>query len=250
MTEADMVTLLSHKFSPPDWGFISKVRNQTGYANMSDGIRTADALAMGLWPSRGMDLIGFEIKCSRGDWITELKNASKADAIARYCDCWYIAADKNVVKKEELPNGWGLIEPSGPGLKIVVSAARIEKLPMTNLFLAGIFRAIDENVVQKSEVQQMIKREVEAKVNSKEWNAKYRVENCEGIEKKIKKFEEITGVQLQYFWNDSQAVDWKQAIMLVESKGSSDELKRLYRLKEVALDIAADIDKKLSNKSL
>ena len=35
------------------------------------GGRYADAIAMNLWPSRGLAVHGFEIKISRGDWQRE-----------------------------------------------------------------------------------------------------------------------------------------------------------------------------------
>jgi len=58
--------------------------------------RRADAIVQALWPSRGLWLAGVEIKVSRGDWLRELKDAGKADAIARYC----VAADTKVLTED------------------------------------------------------------------------------------------------------------------------------------------------------
>jgi hypothetical protein len=81
------------------------VRNSTGY-----GDRTCDAIAMSLWPSRGLELHGIEIKCSRGDWLHELKRPDKADKMFKYFDRWWLAvSDESVAHDYEIPPTWGLI---------------------------------------------------------------------------------------------------------------------------------------------
>jgi hypothetical protein len=52
---------------------------------------------MGLWPSRGLKLMGFEIKAGRGDWLGELRNPRKAESIARFCDQWWVVATQDVI---------------------------------------------------------------------------------------------------------------------------------------------------------
>jgi len=50
-----------------------------------------------LWPSRGLHLMGFEIKAGRGDWLRELKDPGKAEGIAAYCDQWWVVAPAEVI---------------------------------------------------------------------------------------------------------------------------------------------------------
>ena len=64
-TEDGLCKLLRYRFCQPEWAFLSQVRNGTGYLRTT---RTADALAMSLWPSRGLHLYGFEIKVRKSDW--------------------------------------------------------------------------------------------------------------------------------------------------------------------------------------
>ena len=47
--------LLRQRFGPPHFAFLEQVRAGAGFDQ-----RTADAMAMGLWKSRGLDLHGFE----------------------------------------------------------------------------------------------------------------------------------------------------------------------------------------------
>jgi hypothetical protein len=50
---------------------------QVGDATGADVGRHADVVVMGLWPSRGLKLMGFEIKAGRGDWLGELRTRAR-----------------------------------------------------------------------------------------------------------------------------------------------------------------------------
>ncbi|MGW4528364.1 hypothetical protein [Amycolatopsis sp. NPDC004378] len=88
--------------------------------------RRIDALAIGLTRARaGLD--GFEIKVSRNDWLHELDQARKADAWFGHTHRWWVVAPSTeIVRSEELPEGWGLMVPdprSARRLKVVTKAA-------------------------------------------------------------------------------------------------------------------------------
>ena len=53
VTAQAVVAALQRKYASPAWAFITQVRSQTGFATASRPVRTADAIALGLWPSRG-----------------------------------------------------------------------------------------------------------------------------------------------------------------------------------------------------
>lgn len=86
--------------------------------------RRADALAIGLWRSRGHDVHGFEIKADRRDWLRELDDPSKAEAVARWCAHWWIVTVPDVVRNGELPSGWGLMVLGKRGLRVRTQAPR------------------------------------------------------------------------------------------------------------------------------
>jgi hypothetical protein len=146
--EARLFTLLRGRYRAPEWCLLSQVRNSTGYVKART--RTADAIAMNTYPSRGLAVLGFELKVSRADWLRELKNAGKADDIALMCDYWWVVAEKGIVAHGELPHGWGLLEPHGRGLRAEVEAACVcdtgvlrERL-MDRAFVAAILRRVTE----------------------------------------------------------------------------------------------------------
>ena len=161
--ERSVYDALCNRYKAPEWAIFSGVANGTG----ARAKRTADALAMSLWPSRGLELMGFEIKVSRGDLLRELKDPAKAEAVAKYCDRWWIAAgSKEIVKPEELPRAWGLLIPHGKTMKIVKDAGALPSQPVTREFLAAILRRAHE-VVEGSrdklrhEMRGSIREEVE-----------------------------------------------------------------------------------------
>ena len=87
MRAADVRAALARKFCAPEYALFYEVANATGSA----ATRSADAIAMGLWPSRGLYLQGFEIKVSRSDWLSELKNPAKA--AREFEAAWELDAD-------------------------------------------------------------------------------------------------------------------------------------------------------------
>lgn len=117
--------------------------------------RICDFMAMDLWPGGyGRDahpkLHGHEVKVSRADWLTELKDPDKAEAFRRYCDFWWlVVADKNIVRAGELPDGWGLMVASGRSVRAVVQPVRnaaVELLPRD--MQATLLRATTKTTVR------------------------------------------------------------------------------------------------------
>jgi hypothetical protein len=125
----------------PEWAVFPEVSDATGMR----ASRRADAVAFNLWPSRGLEIRGFEIKVSRSDLKRELEDASKADAIGAYCDSWCLAVPAGMLKDSDpIPPAWGIFVVKG-------GAGRFQRLPTlrpreetkapTRLFLAAIARA-------------------------------------------------------------------------------------------------------------
>lgn len=119
--------------------FVEEVPNAAGFKVTN----YADAIAVGLWNSRGLNIHGFEIKVSRSDWLKELKTPTKADAFIRYCDFWYIVASEGVVELAELPENWGLIIANGKGLRTEKKAPRLNAEMPSRTFLAALINAGD-----------------------------------------------------------------------------------------------------------
>jgi hypothetical protein len=168
-SESAMVLALRDHFHSPEYILLPQVRNGVGF---SSSVRTADALAMSVWPSRGLHLFGIEIKVHRNDWLREKADPKKADSVGKFCDFWVIAAgSESIVKDGELPSGWGLIVPGKkPGsLRMAVPPSRIEEVqPISRSFLAAILRKTFESHLPASEVEDEISRRVNEQISKLE----------------------------------------------------------------------------------
>jgi hypothetical protein len=149
-TERDMLDLLHLRYTRnqhgngPRYVMAEHVRNYCGFAGYRTitPLRTADALAVDLWPSSGHVVHGFEVKVSRSDWLTELKDPEKAEAFKPYCDYWWLVVPDAAIVRDDLPPGWGLMTAVGTnGLRIRIRAPRLDRQPMPFEMTASWLRA-------------------------------------------------------------------------------------------------------------
>ncbi len=173
MKTADVKAALRARFLPPEWSLFFEVGDQTGTAQS----RWADAVAMNMYPSRGLEIHGFEVKVSRSDWLRELKDPSKSAAVQRYCDRWWVVCPDGIIKPGELPATWGHYQANpNRTIRQVVAAPKLEAEPVTKSFMAALMRragAVDQDVIttmvqaeverQRASDQQSIDRQIEAR---------------------------------------------------------------------------------------
>jgi hypothetical protein len=112
----------------------------------------ADMIVQDCWAGRDQwPLLGFEIKCSRSDWLTELANPGKSEAWRRYCTRWYLAAaDQNIVR-DDLPAGWGLLVVQGDRLIERVKAPKLRPEPMPHMTAVALLRQVQKAASRRAE---------------------------------------------------------------------------------------------------
>lgn len=236
----DIEQLLGNRFCPPAWAFIPQVRNATGFPGVT---RTADAIAMGLWPSRGLFLHGFEIKVYRNDWLKELNRPEKAEEIAQFCDYWWVVAPKDLIKIEEVPALWGLMIPHGTTTKIIKEAKQLQAKSPDKSFLAAILRRAQQVItpdrIKKECFESGKKRGKELAQDSLKWER----ENHQELQEKVKKFEKIIGQPIDYGWRTG---DVAEAVKMVLNGEHLRVKKQLKGLLEQAKEITKGIEKELT----
>jgi hypothetical protein len=143
-TERDVLDLLLARYgvrygNGERYAVAEHVRSGAGF----DAKRTADFVAMDLWPSKGLCLHGHEVKVSRSDWLVELKQPEKSAEFIPFMDYWWlVVSDKEIVHDGELPAGWGLLAPRGDQLVVVRSARRVPAQPLSRTRMAALVRAV------------------------------------------------------------------------------------------------------------
>jgi hypothetical protein len=147
MKTGEIMAALAERYSGQEWAFMPQVRDETGGV----ACQTADAMAFNLWPSRGLEVIGFEVKASRSDWRRELKTPAKAEGIFARCDRWYlVVGDASIVQPGELPKTWGLMVPKGRvSMVIKVEAPKLKSKPFDRANIAAVMRKAKQFVAPK-----------------------------------------------------------------------------------------------------
>lgn len=194
-TTGRLKAALLKAFPLPEYATFFEVADGTG-ARQS---RWVDAVAMSCWPSRGLRVLGFEVKASRSDWLREKKNPGKSCAVQDYCDEWYLVSTSGVLLDPwELPQTWGHLEFDGRKLVTKKPAPALSAAPLSREFVASLLRRAgqaDKDVVaaavaeQCAEVQAEIDKRVAAAVEQ-------RTRAASAAEQACAAFREATGVDL------------------------------------------------------
>lgn len=234
MKTPDVKNALRARFKQPEWSLFFEVADGTGLNQR----RWADAVAVNNYPSRGLEIHGFEIKVSRGDWLSELKNPAKSSTVQQFCNRWWIVAPKELIKPGELPPTWGHYDVSAAGiLKQMVAAPKLDAKDINKSFMAAILRRAseaDEAVVgaaisverQRLEAQfsERLAREIE-----------YKTTQAQAALDKLTEFEEKTGLSVSRYNDISEIAD---AIKLIRHSGALNSWRGLESMGEEAAKFA------------
>lgn len=195
----DIRVAMKNRWTAPEWAIMWEVNQGTGV----QAGRSADAMMMSLWPSRGLELHGVEIKVSRSDWKREAKDPTKAETIAKFCDRWWIHTPENVVDDlSDLPPAWGLREWSGKRWKTIREAEKTSAEPISRTFLAALLRRSEgatnlfireQNKTAHEEVE-ALRKELREKFQSDIQNeVDRRTQRYIRLQEAVVEFERITG---------------------------------------------------------
>ena len=204
--------LLRSRYSGDEWYLRFEVPNAAG----NGGTGYADAVAMNMWPSRGLTIHGFEIKVSRSDWLAELQKPEKSEKFFHHVDRWWLVAPKHIIQEGELPEQWGFIAATPKTLRMVKNAPVIKhdsKL-MDRHFVSAVFRHPEIGSSSFSEgVNNAVaaeKRRLEIEFNSRK---KQLQRNYDEILKWRDVFEETTGVEFSQFKDPKNTAEELSAAM-------------------------------------
>ncbi len=232
------------RYPRPGWALFFEVPNSKGIGGGTR--RFADAIAVGLWPSVGHEIVGFEFKASRSDWLGELKKPEKANEIMRYCHRWWLVAQgPDVFEKEELPATWGALEWGGNKFKVAKKAPNLEpEAPPMGFFCALLARS-QEGMLHREEIQKEIEQ---AKVDGRRedsWERQRLERDVASLKARLFNFKKETGIDLTCEWHLGETIS---AIKLVKKHGASavedaienlDLIRGIDRLRSAAESVVA-----------
>ena len=257
-TEHQLFQLINKRYAGDAYAVLASVRSKTG----SDGkIRTADAVVMSLWPSRGLWAAGFEIKSQLSDLRRELKDPAKAEEIARFMRYWWLVlADRRWLDKLELPipETWGILCPDDKGEKLVVSREALALKPQawTIPFVCSLVREAARQVTEEVMIARRVDearsegygkgyKDGEERQKSR---ASYHVQELERLAETVKEFKAHSGIDDLPSWDASRIGDAVAAVqrLIGHSHGSKDKrpqaIQDLETMGGALLRLASEVD--------
>ena len=188
---------LSAKFALPHHVLLWEVRNSTGF----DSTRSADALAITMYVSRGHAITGFEIKEHRSDWLAEVKRPEKAEAIAQYCDFFFlVTGSKEIAKLEEIPHPWGWFAFTGKSLKLMKKPERLKCMPLDRAMLCSLIYSTmcRFNCEKAKEMEAEVEKRVASRRLDDSWSMKHELEKLQELSKAVDEFQKTTEIDIRY----------------------------------------------------
>ena len=220
-TEREFFLALREHFPSGEYALLPQVRNATGIAQRT---RTADAIAVSLWPSRGIFAHGFEFKDSRTDFLKEMKDPSKAEEIGRYCAQWSIVVSReSIATEDEIPPAWGLMLLKDGVVKTIRKAPRREAQVPEWPFVGAILRAAQGVVTGEDEINRQVQEAVR-KSNETHYRDCQKARDdgrkevgreLEELRSTLHKFEQESGIRISRW----QGGDIAKAVKLIVSLG-------------------------------
>lgn len=153
----DINRALKARYSGAEWRIWFEVSQSTGY----NSGRRADAVVMNIWPSKDYQIHVFEVKISRSDFKNETADLSKWKAIGKYADFFWLACPVGLVRQDEVPEEWGLMELTKSGLRVKKQApARSDPASLDRGFAASLLRSGED--LTQAEIDRRVHEGVEA----------------------------------------------------------------------------------------
>jgi hypothetical protein len=229
---------LRKEYPLPQYAVLYEVANGMG-ATMSG---YADAIVMGLFPSRGLHIHGFEIKMSRPDWLRELKNPAKAEGVAKYCDYfWLLVSEEGIASKDEVPPTWGMYLLSGKHLEVVKKPKKLPAIPPDRTFMGAMLRRANEMAdreraraqekIDKDEVVRQARKEAE-KFAEERFQTEFKIaaREHESLKHQVEEFEKASGIKID-MWHGRKMGE--AVSLLSRLQGSRDIDSLSYLAKEL-----------------
>lgn len=232
-----------NKYCAPFWCALTEVKDKTGFG----WSRSADVIAFGMYASRGYEIHMFECKASRGDWLGELKDPSKAQVIAQEVDKIWIVAPKGVVQKEELPLKWGLltVKRKGDGFtsRVTKQALQIDKNGGENIISRSFCAAVlyqslkdKKKFILREDMEGELKAEYKRgfKRGESNWEHQEELRSLRGLQSQVDKFEEASGIKIDRYYGAADLGAKVKAITIMENLGRHvlDQLKQTKSMAE------------------
>lgn len=245
----EIYNLLVKRYPVGECVILQEVSDSSGFARS----RSLDWMVVNLWPSRGLSIIGIEMKSWRGDWLKERKNPKKQENHFQYCDYFYLlTTEPNVAKLDEIPETWGWLEIKGNIIKVMKEAPKQNPVTVDRGFLCAMLRRAaskDHWVHEDSIADRISVAEENAKRYTQDTLDRANKE-LDMLRRKIIDFEKASGVVIGSYRYENDQAKIGQAVKFVLDGGVTQYELRLKELKQSTSKILSDVAKALEDLKL
>lgn len=241
---------IGKRYQPPEWFLAWEVAIKS---NMVDSggvpIRVIDGVAFSPWRRNGYEWHGLEIKTHRADWLKELKDSSKAIPAMEMCNRWFLVATQGVVKINELPATWGLLELHRNKLFTKKPAPLQTGLMIeeqVSYFLGKFFASYHKYLASERHIATLRHQIWEEAHTSAKEEFEYEIERARSesdtyrdMQQKLEKLTKIIGIDS---WDLNDGLFRKTTSQIRAALAMNDASNQVRRLKDSLLRIVKEID--------
>lgn len=234
VTAGDIRKALTERYCEPDWYLGFEVGNGCG----SDIERHADAIAICPYPSRGYEALGFEIKVSKQDLKREIEQPAKAEALAKYCNYWFLVVPKGLTDDIQIPEPWGIIEYIDGKLRQKKKAAFFKNtidIGFCCAFIRGIRRKDDKDLKEAMAYRKRMQ------IEHLDMEVRNKLHDYEKLQERLEMLKKRTGIDLtNQYWLDEYDID---AMALAKRLlASHDDISMICSVKHLTSDLTEVTD--------
>lgn len=237
----NLYSIIRKRYPENEFVLMEEVSDAAGFSRS----RSADYIAVGLWPSRGLYINGIELKSFRSDWLSELKKPKKAENIFQYCDFfWLLTTDDTIAKIEEIPVTWGWLCVSGGRIIIKKDAPKLTPIPLTKHFVCSMLKraACKDKFVHIDSIEDRINQVKESATKEAERQYKSNTDRYKELRQHVDDFEVASGIKIDRWGGNKKIGD---AVRFIQNGGTQNIEESLLRLKEQAERICKQINSAL-----
>ncbi len=236
---------LRKRYNPDHSILLFELRDATGF----DSKRSADAVAVSLYRTRGREITGFEIKHSRSDWLRELQEPSKAEQIGKYCDYFYLLTpDETIAYVNEIPMSMGWMCVKGEKLKVIKQPERLNPLPLSREMLCSFLYTLRAHCYadQSKQIEEKVNLQVSQRHGSQQFEIEQLRRKFDSLEKIVKQFEADSGLNISSPWQDKKIGEVVRRVMSDDNilqKFRSDIEFSLNRVRTIEQELTRQLSK-------
>ncbi len=210
--------------------------------------RRFDGIAISMWPSMGEIVHGFEIKTSRSDFLSEIKDPAKSGQLMRWCNHFWLVCPPDVAQDDEVPFMWGILHVHKSGMRQRRRAPELTPVNRpSNWWQCMLLRLMTKTKHEPDDLatsrSEGFKDGYDQAEKQAEKDYKYQTEHHESLKKMVNDFEQASGLSMSKYGDNAKLGRLVKALMGQRYDNATNVIGRALDSAEKAVEILRDAHK-------